>query len=465
VRVQYVRETTPPAVAITAPTSGGSVGAETTLRATATDASGIRFVRFSVDFVEIGTAITPVSGNTYEVPWDSRSVAPGPHSVIAIATDGVGTQAVSPAVNFDVFTDMVPPTATITAPAANANVTGTVTYTATASDDRNVITEVNFLVGDTVVCTDTTSPYTCSWNTRPEGNGSATLRVKASDRFNNVGTSAARTVTVQNSPAAAFSALLQAPACLTAGPSCSSRNLTLGQLSTEQNQPNTLADSCADGPSLGRYRFEESIERLYIATVDGTNLAPGKLVNVETKAYLLGDADFIDLYHAPNANSPVWTFIATLNRTGSVHDFVTLATQFTLPAGGTSLQAIRANLRVFGTPSPCTPGSWNDRDDLAFTVATPAQPCTGLCSNPIVFSSLGYGSGSLGTNATCHETTTAPTQVNCGNFATGRTFRVNNQLVSCNFQNQPLASIPPRNGGYCYQATAGNHPWAYFSTF
>lgn len=465
VRVQYVRETTPPAVAITAPTSGASVGALTTLRATATDASGVRFVRFSVDFQEIGTAITPVSGNTYEVSWDSRSVAPGAHGIIAVATDGVGTSAVSPTVNFNVFTDTVLPAAAITAPAANANVSGTVTYTATASDDRNVITEVNFLVGETVVCTDTSSPYTCSWNARPEGNGSATLRVKATDRFGNVGTSATRTVNVQSSPAAAFNATLQAPACMTTGSSCSSRNLTAGQLSTELNQPNTLADSCADGASLGRYRLEESLERLYIATVDGTNLAPGKSVVVETKAYLLGEADFVDLYYAPNANSPVWTYITTLNRTGSVHDIVTLSTQFNLPAGGTSLQAIRANLRVYGAPSPCTPGNLNDRDDLAFAVATPAQPCGGLCTNPIVFSSLGYGSGNLGTGATCHETTTSPTHVNCGNFATGRTFRINDQLVTCNFQNQPLASIPKRNGGYCYQATAGNHPWAYFSTF
>jgi subtilisin family serine protease len=463
VRPQLVQDTALPVVTITSPASGASVGAVTTLRATATDAAGVRLANFTIDGNGVGGMPKPLAvSNTFEVTWDSRSVTPGTHTLVVQALDGQGTWG-SSSVDFTVFTDGVSPTAALTAPANGATVTGTVLLTATASDDRGVISEVNFLAGEQVVCTDTAAPYECSWNTRPEGNGAVTLRVKASDRFGNVAVSAPRTVTVQNSPVASYNVGLQAPACTSAGPSCSSRRLADGQLSTEPHPPNTLGGSCADGLSLGRYHFDESIDRLYITTLDGTNLAPGKRVSVETKTYLLGDVDSIDLYYAPDANAPSWTYITTLHRSGAVHDIVSLTAEFNLAATGGSLQAIRANLRVFGAPSPCSPGEWNDRDDLVFAVG--AGPCTGLCSNPVVFSTAGYNSQNLGTSATCHQTTANPVQFNCGNFASGRTFRVNNRLVTCNNQNVALSTIGKRNGGYCFQASAGNYDWAYFATF
>lgn len=89
-------------------------------------------------------------------------------------------------------------------------------------------------------------------------------------------------------------------------------------------------------------------------------------------------------------------------------------------------------------------------------------PCSGLCSNPVVFSSS-FPSGNLGTSATCHETTSNLQGFNCGNFAPGRTFRVNNVLATCNYNNQPLPA--KRNGGYCFQASAGDFAWASATTF
>jgi hypothetical protein len=53
---------------------------------------------------------------------------------------------------------------------------------------------------------------------------------------------------------------------------------------------------------------------------------------------------------------------------------------------------------------------------------------------------------------------------NCGNFAAPRTFQINGTLMSCTGGNWP--SLPAkRNGGYCFQATAGDFPWAFFTTF
>ncbi|MGC4067137.1 MAG: hypothetical protein QM784_21355 [Polyangiaceae bacterium] len=50
----------------------------------------------------------------------------------------------------------------------------------------------------------------------------------------------------------------------------------------------------------------------------------------------------------------------------------------------------------------------------------------------------------------------------CGNFDVGRTFKINGTTVSCT----GAATLPAkRNGGYCFQASAGTPAWAYFSTY
>jgi uncharacterized protein (TIGR03118 family) len=93
--------------------------------------------------------------------------------------------------------DIVAPTATITSPAANATVTGTVAVTATASDDVGV-TEVKFFAGTTAIGTSATAPYSVNWNTTTVANGSVTLTAQAQDAAGNVGTSAGVKVTVSN---------------------------------------------------------------------------------------------------------------------------------------------------------------------------------------------------------------------------------------------------------------------------
>jgi hypothetical protein len=95
--------------------------------------------------------------------------------------------------------------------------------------------------------------------------------------------------------------------------------------------------------------------------------------------------------------------------------------------------------------------------------AEPSQlPCGGLCSNPTVFASQYFSSGSLGTAASCHETTQSLQGMVCGNLANSRVLTVNGQPINCS-QNVTLPAR--RNGGYCIQTTAGDYPWAYFSTW
>jgi hypothetical protein len=264
--------------------------------------------------------------------------------------------------------DTTAPTATVTAPTAGATVAGTVTLSANASDNVGV-TRVDFLVDGAVAGSDTTAPYSVSWSSLAVGNGSHTLVAVAYDAATNAGTSASVSFTTNNPGFAVYDATLKAPKCGTAGARCDTGPLVQGRgsLGPELNAPNTINNSCADGEG-GTYHNDESLEGLKVSTSDGTNFAAGKTVTIEAKVWVYSSyiADSLDLYYAADANNPSWTFIRTLAPTAS--GLQTLTATYTLPAGG--LQAIRGVYRYFGSASPCSIGSYDDRDDLVFTVGS-----------------------------------------------------------------------------------------------
>jgi chitodextrinase len=91
-----------------------------------------------------------------------------------------------------------PPTVSMTAPANNATVSGSsVTLSANASDPSG-ITQVQFLVDGTVVGTDTTSPYSYTWNSTSVSNGTHTIAAQATDGASISGSSSNVSVTVNN---------------------------------------------------------------------------------------------------------------------------------------------------------------------------------------------------------------------------------------------------------------------------
>ncbi len=93
--------------------------------------------------------------------------------------------------------DIEAPATSITAPAAGATVSGSITVTASATDNLGV-TQVEFYLDGALQSTDTTAPYSWSWNTTTAVNGAHSLSSKAYDAAGNVGTSAAVGVTVNN---------------------------------------------------------------------------------------------------------------------------------------------------------------------------------------------------------------------------------------------------------------------------
>jgi chitodextrinase len=98
-------------------------------------------------------------------------------------------------------TDTTPPTVSLTAPTAGATVSGTITVSATASDNVGVVGVQFKLNGANLQAEDTTAPYAIAWNTTAVANGSYTLTATARDAAGNQATAAGVTVTVSNAAA------------------------------------------------------------------------------------------------------------------------------------------------------------------------------------------------------------------------------------------------------------------------
>ncbi|MBP6749159.1 MAG: PHB depolymerase family esterase [Xanthomonadaceae bacterium] len=91
--------------------------------------------------------------------------------------------------------DGVPPTATLTAPASGAIVSGNVALAASASDNIGV-ERVEFLLDGALIGSDTSAPYAANWNSATATNGAHTLHARAVDLAGNTGVSAPVGVTV-----------------------------------------------------------------------------------------------------------------------------------------------------------------------------------------------------------------------------------------------------------------------------
>ncbi len=89
-----------------------------------------------------------------------------------------------------------PPTVSITSPASGSTVSGTISVSVSASSSVG-IASVSLAVDGSLVATDTTSPFTFSWNTAASSNAGHTLKATVMDTAGNA-SSASISVTVNN---------------------------------------------------------------------------------------------------------------------------------------------------------------------------------------------------------------------------------------------------------------------------
>ncbi len=97
--------------------------------------------------------------------------------------------------NIVTISESAPPSVSITSPANNSSVSGTVSVTANASDNAGVV-KVELYVNGVLTASDSSAPYLFAWDTAPLSVGSYTLSAKAYDAAGNVGLSGNLSVTV-----------------------------------------------------------------------------------------------------------------------------------------------------------------------------------------------------------------------------------------------------------------------------
>ena len=159
----------PASVSITGPVNGASVTGAVPVTVSATSDRGVASVR--VDVRPVGGTFTEVCTDTtdaYACTWDTAGLPVGDYQLRAVLTETWGGGTVTSS-TVGVTVDNTIGTVSITSPAPGSTVGGTVAVAVTA-EASNGIASVRVQVrpvGGTYadVCTDTSAPYSCAWNT------------------------------------------------------------------------------------------------------------------------------------------------------------------------------------------------------------------------------------------------------------------------------------------------------------
>ena len=180
----------PPTIAFTGPDNNATVRGTVNVSANANDNVSVAHV----DFYDGATIIGSDTSAPYSVSWTTS--VDGPHTLTATAYDTAGLSSSDTRV---VAVDNTAPTAAVTSP-VGGTVSGTISVFADSSDPAvgSGVVSVQFLVDDNVLATDTSAPYSTSWNTATTTNGPHAIAVRATDGAGNVTTSLAVQVTVDN---------------------------------------------------------------------------------------------------------------------------------------------------------------------------------------------------------------------------------------------------------------------------
>jgi subtilisin family serine protease len=195
VSVAVLNDLTAPVVAITTP--GGSLAGTVSVAASASDDMGVLGVQFLLDGAPLGPED---SSAPYQVAWDTTGAANGAHALTAIARDAAGRTSTAAAVSVSVANDVAGPVVSMVSP--GSSVTGSITISATASDDFGVVGVQFLLDGAPLGSEDTTEPYELTWDSATVPNGAHMLAAVARDAVGHSSTAAAVSVTTSNDLAA-----------------------------------------------------------------------------------------------------------------------------------------------------------------------------------------------------------------------------------------------------------------------
>ena len=152
-------------------------------------------VQFKLDGTNLGAEVIAAP---YVTLWNTTLGASGTHVLGAVARNAAGN--IGTAVPVSVTVDNAPPSVSITAPASGATVTGSITVSATATDDVRVVGVQFTLDGTNLGAEVIAAPYTTLLKTTLIASGTHVLSAVARDGAGNIGTAAPVSVTVDNFP-------------------------------------------------------------------------------------------------------------------------------------------------------------------------------------------------------------------------------------------------------------------------
>ena len=192
-------DNTAPSVTITDP--GAFLRGSITLQSTSSDGagSGVQSVRYEYKLTSGSTWATACTGAStpFSCAWNTTLVANGLYDLRAVATDGVAMVTTSAAVTSRWIDNAVPTAVTLNAVATPLQ--GSVTLSGTATDAQSGVASVRFQTapaGTTTwsdACTDTTTPYSCAFDTTTVADALYDMRAFATDQAGNTTASATQT--------------------------------------------------------------------------------------------------------------------------------------------------------------------------------------------------------------------------------------------------------------------------------
>ena len=155
---------------------------------------------------------------------------------------------------FAIITANHPPTVSITSPANGATFSApaNITINAAASDSDGTVSKVDFYQGSALLGTDTTSPYSFTWNSVPDGN--YILTAEATDDDGAVTTSSAVSISVST----------------TTGCTCIAGCSTRTTIAPDFVKEGT-GEFCWEATSLGTYINSWNMDKLNVNGTDYTN--------------------------------------------------------------------------------------------------------------------------------------------------------------------------------------------------
>ncbi len=192
-------DTTPPAISAI---SSGTPGQTSTTISWTTDEASDSQVTYgpttaygtttTLNTTLVTTHSVTLSGLSANTLYHYEVVSKDAAGNITIGTDHTFTTTAAP--------DITAPTVSLTAPANGSNLLGTITLSATASDNVGVVGVQFNIDGTPAQSEDTSAPYAIDYNTTALSGGSHTLSATARDAAGNRTTSTVFTVTVNNTP-------------------------------------------------------------------------------------------------------------------------------------------------------------------------------------------------------------------------------------------------------------------------